>query len=395
MGNVPRKYAIMTTINIHKSEIKHFEKKLAQLNKRGQKIGGHLDIVSKTDYIKKEHEDGRVRCIPMIEVALDGTVPRVCGYEIVCRVYHTQAGNILTQISGEEVHGWREAKGQCDHCHTNRYRKDTFFVRNTETDEIKQIGRSCLADYVRSSDVKAVVSWFTGFEKLGPKDGGTYGTNVTSYPSVEDYLSCACAAYRQDGGYIPAGSDKSTKWHTRFIYYPPLPAYITKEWENAQPTDGDKSEAAKILNWIQNVDTSNSSYLENVKVACAMGYVDERTDGLVVSATQAYARAMGEEKKRSNSNDGVKESEYVGKIGEKIKNVLVTIQKIVPCESYYGTSFLMLMNDESGNVFKWYSSRRQYIEDGDKAILSGRIKDHSEYRGVKQTVVTRCSMRAI
>ena len=126
-----------------------------------------------------------------------------------------------------------------------------------------------------------------------------------------------------------------------------------------------------------------------------MGYVDERTDGLVVSATQAYARAMGEEKKRSNSNDGVKESEYVGKIGEKIKNVIVTIQKIVPCESYYGISFLILMTDESGNVFKWYSSRRHDIEEGDKVILNGRVKDHSEYRGTKQTVVTRCSLQAI
>jgi hypothetical protein len=83
-------------------------------------------------------------------------------------------------------------------------------------------------------------------------------------------------------------------------------------------------------------------------------------------------------------------SVYVGEIGGKFEGEL-TVYKVVTCETAYGESFLHLMQDAVGNQFTWFSSSNN-LEIG-PVVLKGSIKDHKEYKGVKQTVLTRCKVR--
>ena len=59
-------------------------------------------------------------------------------------------------------------------------------------------------------------------------------------------------------------------------------------------------------------------------------------------------------------------------------------------DGYYGTTWLYSFTDASGNVFIWKSSRCIEVKDGMK--LKGSVKEHREYDGIKQTVMTRCSV---
>lgn len=87
-------------------------------------------------------------------------------------------------------------------------------------------------------------------------------------------------------------------------------------------------------------------------------------------------------------------SEYVGEIGDKIE-VEVTLSFYTGWESNFGynnVTYLYTFKDEQGNVYTWKTGSYLNKDKGSKLTLKGTIKDHSEYKGVKQTVLTRCKI---
>lgn len=81
-------------------------------------------------------------------------------------------------------------------------------------------------------------------------------------------------------------------------------------------------------------------------------------------------------------------SEFVGNVGDRIEETL-TVTKAITLESYYGTSIMHIMEDNSGNVYVWITKAKNYPE-GKVVTLRGTIKEHKEYKGTKQTILTRC-----
>lgn len=89
-------------------------------------------------------------------------------------------------------------------------------------------------------------------------------------------------------------------------------------------------------------------------------------------------------------------SDWVGEVGERI-DIHVTIDRAFESEfqrnsGWYGTttSYMYLMHDEAGNVYKWSTSC--YYKEKDECHFKATVKDHAEYKGVKQTVLTRCTL---
>ena len=81
-------------------------------------------------------------------------------------------------------------------------------------------------------------------------------------------------------------------------------------------------------------------------------------------------------------------SEYVGEIGERLE-ITVTVTKALTLDGYYGQSIMHIMEDGDENVYIWTTSSKS-IPEGKVVTLRGTVKDHREYRGVKQTILTRC-----
>lgn len=83
-------------------------------------------------------------------------------------------------------------------------------------------------------------------------------------------------------------------------------------------------------------------------------------------------------------------SEYVGEIGDR-ENFELTIKKAIGLEGFYGHSTMHIMEDACGNVFVWNTASKT-LKVGETYKMKGTIKDHREYRGIKQTVLTRCAL---
>lgn len=102
------------------------------------------------------------------------------------------------------------------------------------------------------------------------------------------------------------------------------------------------------------------------------------------------------------------ESEYVGEVGQRIETA-ITISRIATYEAtnYFRptwsgyrdeTRYVYTMTDADGNALVWKTSghislpvgdRYRPAEEGDKLTIKGTIKEHSTYKGVKQTVLQR------
>ena len=86
-------------------------------------------------------------------------------------------------------------------------------------------------------------------------------------------------------------------------------------------------------------------------------------------------------------------SRYVGKVGDRLE-MDVTCKKASVSQSIYGISYFYVFEDKEGNVYTWGTSARS-LDEGVKYHLKGTVKEHTTYRNVCQTALTRCKVEEI
>ena len=90
-------------------------------------------------------------------------------------------------------------------------------------------------------------------------------------------------------------------------------------------------------------------------------------------------------------------SQHVGNIGDKVE-LRLTYVHTASWENDFGgywscnMTYIHTLKDEQGNVFTWKTGNIIDADLGSVITLKGTIKEHSEYKGTKQTVLTRCKV---
>ena len=101
----------------------------------------------------------------------------------------------------------------------------------------------------------------------------------------------------------------------------------------------------------------------------------------------AYDKAMERERQIISEKENEKNSEYVGNVGDRVTIEIADHKVITSWETEWGMTMIHKITDTNGNIYTWKTSKG--IDDKIKKIV-GTIKDHIEYYGAKQTVITRC-----
>ena len=92
------------------------------------------------------------------------------------------------------------------------------------------------------------------------------------------------------------------------------------------------------------------------------------------------------------------ESKHIGQVGQKITIKVKYIHTASWHNNFgYGywtdnVTFLHKFADTDGNVLVWKTSKSIEEDYGTEMVLTGTVKEHSEYKGDKQTVMTRCKV---
>jgi hypothetical protein len=72
--------------------------------------------------------------------------------------------------------------------------------------------------------------------------------------------------------------------------------------------------------------------------------------------------------------------------------VSVTLKRSFSFENDFGIAYIYNFEDAAGNVIIWKTSKNLNGHELVSYELTGTVKKHGEYKGVKQTILTRCKV---
>ncbi len=114
-----------------------------------------------------------------------------------------------------------------------------------------------------------------------------------------------------------------------------------------------------------------------------------RSWGILSERQLGVAERIIAENKKNAAMDST--SEHVGDIKERIDFEGI-ILGVYGAEGHYGHTDIVRIRDLDGNVFTWFASDYTKLERDQRVSVRGTVKKHDVYKGVKQTVITRCKI---
>lgn len=84
--------------------------------------------------------------------------------------------------------------------------------------------------------------------------------------------------------------------------------------------------------------------------------------------------------------------EFIGSLGERIEAYLTVTKAIHLDDDYGGGKIMHIFLDDLDNTYIWTTAAKSLAE-GQTYKIRGTVKDHSIYKGVRQTILTRCMLR--
>lgn len=385
--------------------------KLEKLAKKAKRYGAEgISWVISEPFNRTEKRtmwDGSQRKVTRayINVKVSGPAPRVGPYTFLARLEHTETGNLVDLVPGQELPDlkYRTATAHCDHCHTARDRKETFLVQH-EDGTLAQVGRSCLRDYM-GTDNPANIAWRFQWEREARE--ALYDEERMAggklYFSTSEVIALTLAAVRL-WGWCSKGQAQNIEDLVPTISYVTAVLYAETNPKTGKPTEDrarleaelrpeDWQEAEEVRRWAMLGGAGSGDYAHNLALLCAMDKVEPKRGGFVASAVSAKARADEQELRRTRERQEAAKSVWLGTEGERLKDLAVTFesQRTVG-GGYYGNTYLMKFRDASGNTLTWFSSNCFSLRPGEQIKLSGTVKAHNEYNGAKETVLTRCKI---
>lgn len=86
-------------------------------------------------------------------------------------------------------------------------------------------------------------------------------------------------------------------------------------------------------------------------------------------------------------------SQWVGQVGERLDLTLVCTKVVKIDNGHFGSSSFHVFEDQDGNQFCWNTSAKT-LEIGTQYNLRGTVKEHKVYKGSRQTVLLRCTIKS-
>ena len=421
-------------INIHEDNLATFNQKLADLNAKFGKKGlplincsmektemYHVDEWTKqkfpyTLYVATLSSDFNQTNLSGVDVEFEGVV------------------SLIEQSENDKIYTFKNINYssflkncKCDKCgkkiSRNKYHVFSKVGKEVETrDDLVVLGTSCAKDYFPFS----IESYFgyleSAFEELGSYDefDGSLGGCSSHYHTISAIYTATLACTDNLKIYEKEGV---TKRHV-LGWLNDLKMDKCTYYRDAYPMPSNPIPFEDVVSWVRDMlDKSTEELRSDFEINARSVFfktlddgtrevrheIHEKYMGIAVyamfSAKQNHDKMVAKkiaEEKRAVENAKV---EYYGAVGDKFELTL-TFDKSFGFEGAYGFTYIHLFHDDEGHQFKWSSSRGTYqcwcktngkdgfleYEVGKKYILRGTIKAHEEYKGCKQTVITRCKV---
>lgn len=381
------------------------EESFAKLARKAKKLGLEAPAFKVLRYIPEFTNRLAVpaETIPAkYEIEVSGEFPKMSGWNFVGTIEHTEHGNVLRAFPNEEIsEAYRMAKPTCDHCETQRNRKDTFLVRN-EAGELKRVGRACIKDYLGGNSPAQIAYMATLLKEIRLLDeerrtsSGDFGIDTV------EYLAFCLACIEFDGYYVSKSKVLDGHPGEATSQKAILNMMKTKD-RDFQPSKEQIEEAIKLLDWTRSLE-ANGSFEANLKIVAQKDLLKSRDLGFIACIPVTHARKLDLLKKREVQEDQRKEQAAISQhFGELKKRAYfdLTYTRSVSFDSEFGRTYIHMFQDSAGNAAIWKTGNSSpvvengYMEEfkpNQTYRIKATVKDHTEYKGLKQTVLTRATV---
>lgn len=340
---------------------------------------------------------------------VSGSTPKLADWSFIATLQHEEGGTILRSVPTASfpegtLTPYRFAGPVCEHCKFNRKRNDTFVVRH-DNGSCKQVGRNCLADFtgVKSPEALAAMAELLAVageaaEAAEAFEGGG-GGEITE--DIGAYLAYVAAAIRNDGWLSRTKArdeggqaTADTAWNVMHSGRGDHERRQSRgEW--VSPVGRDVELAKTALEWsdvhLTEADPNSlGDYEHNLRVAVVGGVVTHRLAGIIASLISYYERAQGKilrAKAAESIKDAANKAGYVGSVGKRC-NFKASLVAVFDFTSNYGVVHVHKFLTPEGSILVWKTGSDK-LDLGSYSI-AGSVKEHSEYKGELQTVLTRC-----
>ena len=378
--------------------------KIATLNRRAEKLGVppiYIEIIDRWKEKAKDELFGFEFEREMIDFELSGDTVKLNGWRLAAVLEPVDENMLVNLVPGEESipHEYRAFNLSCDHCGTKRRRNKVYLVAHDDG-SFKRVGSSCLHDFL-GHDPAALLAAAEAWRALD-EDAGDPGRRpdfadwCRAEPAVEtDRLIATTAIVMRRFGWVSRkvardhGDREATADFVWAILTDPTYGRRMIEKHGLTPDEAALDLAKRARMWAEELsETEPTEYLYDLGVACRSGVVIHATAGFVASVFVAYNRHV-----EARATDSAT-SEHVGEIGERLEMNL----EVMTCkhfDSAYGVRTLVKFKSVEGSILVWWATGERVVKNGERFAVRGTVKEHKEYRGVKETTITRCKMKEV
>ncbi len=403
------KTATITILAGRAAEARDRVKKMEKKAKRyGVEFAATFGPVYQEERLQHEGSDWGQRpkkiMVNVLDVTVTGETPKVGEFEFLASIELTPAGNFVDLAPGVEIDArYRDTDGHCDHCKSNRPRKNVFAVRNMETGEELQVGRTCLRDFLGTDDPKTVIGKFKFWRDFNDSEEGFESFGRAEWCESLEYLLAMTNAVIRLYGWASKGAAEAS--------YGKITATIEYIWtlysddkyskETAREIKDERREsdddvAREVIEWVR-TSTADSDYMHNLRVAFAddMLITTKRT-ALAISAVSSMHRAKERELKRTEMQKANRDSKHQGMVKERLKDLELTLESNRSMgDNGWGPTSLLKFKDVTGNLFCWFTGSDPRMEIGQSMIADGTVKSHKDFHGILETQLTRVTVKEI
>lgn len=312
---------------------------------------------------------------------------------------------LITRLAPGAVLQHRPEARHCDVCHAKRDRRDTYVVQNAATGEERQVGSNCLEQFM---GIKPQGLWLLGWDpELGdldqedtdPEAPGRGGPRDT-HANIADALALTVALARTRG-FTSRKQEQDDLQGRRLATASVVTNVMFGDGNmlgedrrgviDLMNTEDVIAEASALRDFAATLD-GDTEYVLNLRAAAANDYISAKNLPLLVSAYAAKARNDDRRREQAEQATAGADSQHLGEKKGKIPatDARVTATRII--DGDYGPTTLITMITTDGNVVKWFASGHKDEEVGDEISISGTVKEHGEFRSVKETVLTRAKI---
>lgn len=373
---------------------------IEKVNRRAAKLGvdGFTVTRGKPFAVERKTREGTKYLIEMVPLTIEGgKVKSPNGWSLLGRVDFEDGSTLVSSRPGAEMPPrYRMAAKTCDHCQADRQRNAIFVFNKPDTEEHMQVGRSCLQDFLgydpaatlwAAREYGGIFDDIDGMLDDDERQGG--GGQRHAVVRLDEVMTAAAYAVRHFGFVSKRAAEERGTTPTSDDVGALL--FDPKAREDYKPADVDTAKAAAVVAWVQSEwggKSDLSDYEYNAIELTSRETVRPRRIGILTSLVAAYDRANEEKVAREKRVNA-----HVGEVGQR-REFDAVFSGLSQFDTQFGVMFVARFDSPEGLlVYKggtiWWPVP---LDIGTPIKFVGTIKEHADYKGTKQTMVSRCAL---